>query len=405
MAMARGNGGARFTFGEPRVVPAGWPPDVAPRDLITAAHINTVKASVYAWPGEVNAGGFRLINTGNVGIGTASPIGKLDVIVPSQDSTVTSSGGFGFRLALGVANTDEALLCGVYSGGYSWIQAIKAGTAHRNLALNPHGGNVGIGTASPASRLHLQEPDATDTPIGAITLARYWGGASNVRASAIFHYCPSGSRDTLAFAVSDGSAPAQLSNIKMTINAAGNVGIGTASPAERLSVQGGNLVISAFNDASNTQYLAQHGIFFREGFSPAAGADEAQRRNVSITTGRGTGDLGDAMDINAYHHLSIYTSAAERMRIANDGNVGIGCSPISGKLELRIAVDQNFWIGLSGGDVTLQALNNAQAVVLPLRINASKLVIFNALPASNPGAGTKQLWYDPADGNRVKYAA
>ena len=26
------------------------------------------------------------------------------------------------------------------------------------------------------------------------------------------------------------------------------------------------------------------------------------------------------------------------------------------------------------------------------------------LPSSNPGAGSKQLWYDPADGNRVKYA-
>lgn len=32
-------------------------------------------------------------------------------------------------------------------------------------------------------------------------------------------------------------------------------------------------------------------------------------------------------------------------------------------------------------------------------------VKFAGLPSSNPGAGTKQLWYDPADGNRVKFAA
>jgi hypothetical protein len=26
------------------------------------------------------------------------------------------------------------------------------------------------------------------------------------------------------------------------------------------------------------------------------------------------------------------------------------------------------------------------------------------LRSTNPGAGSQQLWYDPADGNRVKYA-
>jgi hypothetical protein len=31
-------------------------------------------------------------------------------------------------------------------------------------------------------------------------------------------------------------------------------------------------------------------------------------------------------------------------------------------------------------------------------------VVFDNLPSTNPGAGSKQIWYDPADGNRVKYA-
>lgn len=34
----------------------------------------------------------------------------------------------------------------------------------------------------------------------------------------------------------------------------------------------------------------------------------------------------------------------------------------------------------------------------------SSAIIFTGLPAANPGAGTKQFWYDPADGNRVKYS-
>jgi hypothetical protein len=44
------------------------------------------------------------------------------------------------------------------------------------------------------------------------------------------------------------------------------------------------------------------------------------------------------------------------------------------------------------------------AALESLRLTASGGVMLPALPSSNPGAGSKQLWYDPADGNRVKYA-
>jgi hypothetical protein len=40
-----------------------------------------------------------------------------------------------------------------------------------------------------------------------------------------------------------------------------------------------------------------------------------------------------------------------------------------------------------------------------MRITASGGIALPFLPASNPGAGTKLLWYDPADGNTVKFAA
>jgi len=44
------------------VVPSGWPPDVAPNQIITAAHINAVRSSVYAWPGDVDGQGHTLSN-------------------------------------------------------------------------------------------------------------------------------------------------------------------------------------------------------------------------------------------------------------------------------------------------------------------------------------------------------
>lgn len=39
-----------------------------------------------------------------------------------------------------------------------------------------------------------------------------------------------------------------------------------------------------------------------------------------------------------------------------------------------------------------------------MRIDTNGRIYIYALPGSNPGAGSKQLWYDPADGNRVKFA-
>jgi hypothetical protein len=45
-----------------------------------------------------------------------------------------------------------------------------------------------------------------------------------------------------------------------------------------------------------------------------------------------------------------------------------------------------------------------EATSAEFKIGTPALVV-TSLPSSNPGAGTKQLWYDPADGNRVKFAA
>jgi len=44
------------------IVPSGWPPDVAPNQVITAAHINAIRSSVYAWPGDVDGQGHTLSN-------------------------------------------------------------------------------------------------------------------------------------------------------------------------------------------------------------------------------------------------------------------------------------------------------------------------------------------------------
>src|SRR4249919_1170107 len=51
-----------FRLRDALAVPAGWPPDVLPNQIITAAHINAIKASVYAWPGDVDGMNHTLSN-------------------------------------------------------------------------------------------------------------------------------------------------------------------------------------------------------------------------------------------------------------------------------------------------------------------------------------------------------
>lgn len=69
-----------------------------------------------------------------------------------------------------------------------------------------------------------------------------------------------------------------------------------------------------------------------------------------------------------------------------------------------------------GASIGLERVNDAYSTVLS-HLTLDRFAIYTnvpiscaaltctALPSSNPGAGTKKLWYDPADGNRVKFAA
>ncbi len=82
---------------------------------------------------------------GNVGIGTTAPNGKLAVVAGAD----TWAGNF-----FGLSSSNQVRL-GTYAGVATIGANNNTGTAWANLAINPGGGNVGIGTTSPGAKLEV----------------------------------------------------------------------------------------------------------------------------------------------------------------------------------------------------------------------------------------------------------
>jgi hypothetical protein len=87
-------------------------------------------------------------NGGNLGIGTASPFSTLTVL----GGDVSASYNTAMSLISDTAANQQVLNFGTSkTGGYSFIRSYQLGVGEENLILNPLGGNVGIGTASPGT--------------------------------------------------------------------------------------------------------------------------------------------------------------------------------------------------------------------------------------------------------------
>jgi hypothetical protein len=104
-----------------------------------------------------------LTQSGNVGIGTDSPGSILEVIKPINTSDTIPTSGVGdstlFSTFLQGSVQKYGLVFGVtYTSGTSWIQSrYRDITGQLPLSLQPLGGNVGIGTASPGNLLSVEK--------------------------------------------------------------------------------------------------------------------------------------------------------------------------------------------------------------------------------------------------------
>ena len=278
----------------------------------------------------------RIDTSGNVGIGTNSP------------STYSST----YKKVLSIGLTDQNLTLGAYyqggTGQYSIINS-STGTASAGADLAfqagssetmriTSSGNVGIGTNSPSYSLVVSKNQNAATVFqlvnnntgasAASILQSQIGASSYVNYSAFAAYnqiVGSGITtqyidfDTQIFRTTGGSE-------RMRIDSSGNMGIGTTSSLDKLTVNGaikvyGSSGLQTGTIAANTMFLDYYG---GTGRFLSYGAN---------TTTNGT--------FSWYQGKSDNSSGQTVMAIDSNGNVGIGTTSPSGKLE----IDQNYNAG------------------------------------------------------------
>lgn len=246
---------------------------------------------------NVGDGGLVKDASGNVGIGTASPAVKLDVLgssgyaigIGSNDADYASiiwqrgdAGGSGFRHII------------PSSGDYWGIQRDMFGWQTASLVITKNDGNVGIGTVSPGHKLDVYSAGNAIMRLASPNASNmiFQGGTTEYAIGNNY------------FSTNKLSIVTSGTQVGITLDSDGKVGIGTTSPGTTLDVVGNS------------------------------------RSNIHIFRSNQSAPTADAFIFRpADNSLGLGTSNTERIRIDSSGNVGIGMTPAV-QFELSGAVGQ-----------------------------------------------------------------
>jgi hypothetical protein len=303
---------ARFTNGVDATLIVG-----APTGGIT---YNQLNGGYQAWQ-TAGTERMRIDSSGNVGIGTTTPLTKLtvaDTNVTGNDANIsaittdTQATGVGAVLGLGglynasnatffgaVRGGKENSTSGNYAGFLSFGTVANGGSITEKMRIDSSG-NVGIGTSSP-NKSSSSTALTVNTGTAANFSAIEWSSGNtlnyhiNANDSAIYHVA-AGTRPWIVF--TNGSE-------RMRIDSSGNVGIGTSSPVGKLDIISGSARLYVSNQSA-----------------------------TAFVTAVNTGNTAYApLAING-SELVLKTGDAERMRIDSSGNVGIGTSSPGANLQI-----------------------------------------------------------------------
>ncbi len=293
----------------------------------------------------------RIDSSGNVGIGTTSPTGKLNISTASTDGVNTLFGAnvspTAAGMYVGFNDSDATATLGVYYAS-SPIPVINITRSDRTIKFMNDAsermrinssGNVGIGETSPLGKLHVKNGDTGASSVagdkdelviennghaGITTLANdsyesgmFFGHASNTRAGEIYtHY--TNQLMTIGTRMSGGAVKFISDNgtERMRIASDGVVGIGTSSPSSsyRLSAVGGTgAVVGAFIETTSTDSGHEASIIKR----PNSGVLVqflGSGQVGSITTNGSTTTYGTSSDYRLKENVVDLNNATERLK-------------------------------------------------------------------------------------------
>ena len=290
--------------------------------------------------GSVQSETMRLTSTGNVGIGTTNPTEILEVFNSGANAQFAVTREDDTQFKIKCQDTQSRI---TYEGGNLFIDRDEAETNTMTLDTS---GNVGIGTTTPSSALHVN--GALDTTPN--TKGVHIGYAIDEDRPSIEF---AGATDTfIDFTLGDGTDTRGRvyynhgsdymtfqtagDNERMRINSSGNVGIGgdelSTSPAALLHLEqalatGGSgpieLLRLAWNDSNSQDTQAGDGTkisFHTSNVNNNLGTEEG----AFIASVKGSNSEANTATHLVFATKSNSTGVTEAMRVSGAGEVGIG---------------------------------------------------------------------------------